>query len=78
MNLTGDLLKSFLAVSFATVVSIWIWPSNFFDIPFAQMTFKILFQFIGSIVIVLWCLANLYNRLGPYLSQWIIKRSLPK
>jgi len=31
--------------------SIWLWPSDFFDTPFAQMTFGILFQFAGSTVL---------------------------
>ena len=28
--------------------AVWIWPTDFFDIPFAQMTFGILGQFILS------------------------------
>ena len=31
--------------------SIWLWPSDFFDTPFSQMTFGILFQFAGSVVL---------------------------
>lgn len=31
--------------------SIWLWPSGFFDTPFAQMTFGILFRFAGSVVL---------------------------
>ena len=31
--------------------SVWLYPSGFFDMPFAQMTFGILFQFVGSIVL---------------------------
>jgi hypothetical protein len=30
--------------------SIWLWPSGFFNIPFAQMTFGILCQFLLSVV----------------------------
>lgn len=31
--------------------SLWLWPSGFFDTPFAYMTFGIIFQFLGTIVI---------------------------
>ena len=33
------------------VAAIWIWPNDFFDIPFAQMTFGILSQFFLSVVL---------------------------
>ena len=32
------------------VCSLWLWPSGFFDTPFAYMTFGIIFQFLGAIV----------------------------
>ncbi len=31
--------------------SIWLWPTGFFNVPFAQMTFGILCQFFFSVVL---------------------------
>ena len=31
--------------------SIWLWPTGFFDTPFAYMTFGIIFQFAGAIAL---------------------------
>ena len=33
------------------VAETWIWPSDFFDIPFAQMTFGIISKFFFSVVL---------------------------
>ena len=71
-------MKTIFAVAFALLVSIWLWPTGFFDIPFAQMTLKIVLQFIGVILMALWGIANLYNRLGPHISRLIIEKSLKK
>ena len=68
-------MKLIFAITLASFVSVWLWPSGFFDTPFAQMTFKILFQFAGSIAMALWGVANLYNRLGPYIARKIIEKS---
>ena len=45
--LTKEVSTSILLI----VAAIWIWPNDFFDIPFAQMTFGILSQFFLSAVL---------------------------
>lgn len=46
--------------------SVWIWPTDFFDIPFAQMTFGILSQFILSCLIFV---SSLITGLRAYISR---------
>lgn len=47
MIMTKEISPSLMLI----VASVWLWPTGFFDKPFAYMTFGIIFQFIGTIVL---------------------------
>ena len=44
---------------------IWLWPTGVFETTFAQLTLGVVGKLIACVLLALWGLANLYNRLGP-------------
>jgi hypothetical protein len=66
LGLAAALAKEVSPTLLLMLVSVWIWPTDFFDIPFAQMTFGILSQFTLSCLIFV---SSLITGLRTYISR---------